>query len=420
VDEATKKIIYTLSSNPALNFLKKRNTLLEFDMLNLASIVFNVEKAYKMGKRIDRVTIPISAWTETGRDIDKIKILLQDLFLYVLLEDIEVDFDIVRPHRKSYAEEFKQCDNVCLFSGGVDSLSGLLTAKNRFSEVHGVSVIHGDQPWHSHILEKLNSGISKVEEIPIHTLYAPKMSSTGYSQLRGFLYALYGAIFVSLLKAENLIIAECGPTMYQPLFAPLDSTTMTTHPYVLKTAKEIIEIFLKRKINIIIPYENMTKSEVIIASPYKQFFKDTHSCITLRFGNNEGTCYGCVIRRLGFLVAGVEDTKYTYDPIGKEHKVDNLVSLLRFSYDVLFDYPHLPDYSKENIELYGKKDLFKRFALDNFVALYIYKNKYGKLNHHIETLYNEAMARMTVDRIEKRIFKVRSYTFKPNFKKFVG
>lgn len=214
------------------------------------------------------------------------------------------------------------------------------------------------------------------------------MGSMGYSQLRGLLYTLYGSIYVSLLNADNLVIGECGPTMYQPRFSPYDTVTMTTHPYVMQTAKKIIDILLKRDINIIIPYENMTKAEVIQASPYKEFYPYSHSCITTRFGNNEGNCYGCIIRRLGFLVAGIEDCKYLYDPIGNsKYNADNLASLLRFNYDFLFDFKEMPFYAKQTIESFDKQDLLFRFSLDTFSALYLYKSLKRRLNPYIETLY---------------------------------
>lgn len=251
----TKRIIYKISPNPALNILKKRNTLLEFDILNLASIVFNIEKAIKLGKQFDKVEIPISTYTDTDRDFDKISKLLHDLLVYILIEDIDIEFKIVRMknRRRGYLKEFPRCENVCLFSGGVDSLSGLLSSKQHFGEVYGVSVVHGDQTWGSHIINHLNKEILKIEDIPAYILFAPSMGRLGYSQLRGFLYALYGTVFVSLLNAKNLVIAECGPTMYQPHFSPYESVTMTTHPIVMNIVKQIIDILMKREINIILP-----------------------------------------------------------------------------------------------------------------------------------------------------------------------
>jgi 7-cyano-7-deazaguanine synthase in queuosine biosynthesis len=297
----------------------------------------------------------------------------------------------------------------------------LLNSKKYYGDVYGVYAAHGDLSWGSHIVNDLLNKIKKVEnDIDCSTLFAPEMGSRGYSQLRGFLYVLFGSIYVSLLNSKNLVIAECGATMYQPRFSPYDTVTMTTNPFVMKKAKEIVEILLKRKVNLVIPYENMTKSEVIISSPYKEFFKDSHSCISLRFGKNEGTCYGCVVRNLGFLVAGVEDTAYTHDPIGNpKYDVDNLSSLLSFSEDVLFNYENMPDYSKNNIANYNKKDLFKRFAIDNFAALHAYKNERGELNSYIQPIYKNALKKLGEEKFIKRIEKVRNNTFKPNFNKFV-
>jgi len=422
-DDEIKKIIGYTSPNPEMLILNKKDAYLEKDILTIASHVFNVEAAIKKGKKVDKVTIPISAQTDTGRDIEKITELLHDLFHYVLIEDIAVEFDVQFLTRKKRGRlpQMSSCRTVCLFSGGVDSLSALLNAKKYFGEIHAVSIIHGDQRRLSHIVDSLITDILKIEDITFHKLFAPPMGSQGYSQLRGFLYALYGAIYVSFLNADNLVIGECGPTMYQPRFAPYDTVTMTTHPFVMKIAKEIIDILLKRDVNLIIPYENMTKAEVIHASPYKKFYPFSHSCITSRFGNNEGTCYGCIIRRLGFLVAGIEDCKYTHDPIGNSNRdADNLASLLRFNYDFLFDYKNMPFYSKQTIEYYKKEDLFYRFSLDNFAAIHIYKMQKGKLNPYIETLYKEAIKRTGEEKLMKRVDKTRRAVFKPNFKKLVG
>lgn len=418
------KIIYRVSKNSAMRFLNSKDAYVEKDMYTLACVIFNIERAIKNGFKISSVRIPISYETYTGRDIDKIELLLNKLFKFVLIENIHVLMEQIdtKKNRRGTLPDIDNYDNICLFSGGIDSLSALLTSKKHFKDVHGVFASHIDQSWGVNIVNNLISEIQKVEDVDCSILYVPEMESRGYSQLRGFLYVLCGAIHVSLRNSKNLIIGECGPTMYQPRFAQLDTVTMTTHPYVMRIAKEIIEIFLKRKVNLILPHENMTKAEVIVASPYKKFFKDSHSCISLRFGRNDGNCYGCVVRRLGTLVAGVKDTKYQKNPLGTIHKntdVDNLSSLLSFSYDMLINYKSLPYFSKENIVYYNKKDLFKRFSLDNFSALYIYQNEIGKLNDYIYPIYKDLLSIIGEKKIKNRIEKVRNNVFKPNFNRRV-
>ncbi len=407
-----------------MRFLNSKDAYVEKDMYTLACVVFNVERAIKNGYKISSVQIPISYETATGRDIEKIEILLNKLFKFVLIENIHVAIEQIdtKKNRRGTLQKIENYDNICLFSGGIDSLSALLNSLKHFKNVHGVFASHIDQSWGVNIVNNLISEIQTVENVDCSIIYVPEIESRGYSQLRGFLYVLSGAIHVSLRNSKNLIIGECGPTMYQPRFAQFDTVTMTTHPYVMRIAKEIAEIFLKRKVNLILPHENLTKAEVIISSPYKKFFKDSHSCISLRFGTNDGNCYGCVVRRLGALVAGVKDTYYQKNPLGEIRKntdVDNLSSLLSFSYDMLTNYNSMPYFSKENIVDYNKKDLFKRFSLDNFSALYIYQNERGKLNKYIFPIYNELMSRIGEEKIKKRIEKVRNNTFKPNFEKFV-
>ncbi|MGI0134017.1 MAG: hypothetical protein ACREBW_03555, partial [Candidatus Micrarchaeaceae archaeon] len=57
--------------------------------------------------------------------------------------------------------------------------------------------------------------------------------------------------------------------MYQPKLAPFDTVTMTTHPFVLRKVKSVLRLILGRDVQLVLPYENMTKSEVVAASPLK-------------------------------------------------------------------------------------------------------------------------------------------------------
>jgi len=99
------------------------------------------------------------------------------------------------------------------------------------------------------------------------------MGSMGYSQLRGFLYILFAGAYANLCKADKILVTECGPTMYQPLFSPYDSITYTTHPYVLKAAKDVLDLLLDSKPKIIIPFEDLTKAEVISNSGITDYSK---------------------------------------------------------------------------------------------------------------------------------------------------
>ena len=216
---------------------------------------------------------------------------------------------------------------------------------------------------------------------------------------------MLAGLYASLVHSKKIIITECGPTMYQPRFAPMDEITFTTHPMVLNAVKNILSEFLGN-VKIILPFEDLTKSEVISNSPDKSIFNRTHSCITQRKRDHDGTCYGCVIRKLGAIVAGVKDVKYNYDVLSNDDSSKN--------YDTLFDF------TKENIVSYDKKELFERFALDNFTALYIYYEIFKKKkSSFVVDLYSRTLKKLGKATFERRIKNVRKEKIKPKFKRRV-
>ena len=66
--------------------------------------------------------------------------------------------------------------------------------------------------------------------------------------------------------------------------------------------KKIIQILTGKNVDLVIPFEDMTKAEVISISPYKEHLKDSHSCVSQLYRRPDGTCYGCVIRKLGMIL----------------------------------------------------------------------------------------------------------------------
>lgn len=186
------------SPNQAMNFLNDRDLWRERDILTVANVVFNLEKLIKSGQTTRKVIIPLSYETRSVVDLIKLKTELEDLILNILIEDVEVEFsrDTHSYRGKSKRTIFEHKDTICLFSGGVDSYSGLLNWAEKFGSVAGVTVIHGDQPWGSNIIDRITSELSPKYNISVYKMYAPKMMSKGYSQLRGFLYSLYAGIYL--------------------------------------------------------------------------------------------------------------------------------------------------------------------------------------------------------------------------------
>ncbi len=383
------------------------------DILSIGYSIFQLEKIIKE-RKITNVSI--------GRFLDsnsnELGKVLSELISYVLLEDVNIKFQ--ESKNRFYKREYKEKENkntnaLVLFSGGIDSLAGIYWAKNFFKNITGLFCAHSDQAWTIHTVNMINNNMLSDYDIDLKTIHVPRIKKGSYSQLRGFLYILSAGAWLDILNIDNLVLSECGPTMYQPRFGPYDSVTMTTHPVVVELAIRVLEIILGKKINIYLPFENMTKAEVMSSIPDDINITQTHSCITQRFGNHDGTCYGCVIRRLGSIVTNKKDAKYNCNPLINEGtNKDNLLSLLMFSQDLLLSYNKMPLYQIEKIEAYNKYDLFKRFALDNLSAVHLLKNKDTVLVKEVQKIYKDYIDRKGISELEQRINDVKSNNYQIN------
>ena len=212
------------------------------------------------------------------------------------------------------------------------------------------------------------------------------------------------------------MVTECGPTMYQPKFSPLDSITMTTHPFVVRTAARVARLLIQQEIQVITPFEDLTKAEVIALSPEKDGLKFTHSCISQRFGTHDGTCYGCIIRRLAAIAADVEDVKYNKNPISDgKARAGNLFALLNFCYGVLTNFDALEEYEIGTIKHYRKRDLFRRFALDNFAAIHQLLARNKRVIRPVREIYEDLSTKIGCRILEERLQELARPTIIPDF-----
>lgn len=196
--------------------------------------------------------------------------------------------------------------------------------------------------------------------------------------------------------------------MFQPRFSLLDSITMTTHPEVLRLARECLGILLMRSILLATPHANLTKAEVMLKCPDPNGLWKTHSCISQRFGDHDGTCYGCIVRRLASTAAGIRDTRYRRNPIWDEKaNGGNLLELLRFSTNVLANPKRLQDFQQRSIAQFKVRDLFQRFALDNLAAIHSIRARGGKLRGSIKQMLEEVDRKHGESILESRLTELR-------------
>jgi 7-cyano-7-deazaguanine synthase in queuosine biosynthesis len=388
----------------------------------IGSSVFETEQALHEGQ-IRKVVIPVYYSGELDYDLATISSLIHELLIFTLAEDIEVELKptkIASQINLDIVDSRRSVVNTCLFSGGTDSYSGVLLTQDALGELEGVFCAHSDQAKIIHIVAELQQRVLRRKGIDVIKVRVPSIGARGYAQVRGFLYLLTATAVAQKLGSDNIVVTECGPTMYQPRFSPLDSITMTTHPFVMRTAAQIARLFLRRELKVITPFEDLTKAEVIAVCPDKEGLKYTHSCITQRFGTHDGTCYGCVIRHLATIAAGVKDVKYNKNPISdSEAHAGNLYSLLTFCYEVLTSFNEMAEYETGTINTYGKYDLFRRFALDNFAAIQRLLTDNKRVVRPIREMYESLTQKLGTRIFEDRLTQLAYPTVVPNFQKQV-
>jgi hypothetical protein len=371
------------------------------------------------------VRFPVSSNIWDTRDV---KHLIREIFSYTTRCSISPQFETTLGETQT--KPLKKLKSVCLFSGGIDSLCGILSLPPDLKPTAGMFVHHAH-------LAGVVTEIEKRIRTRVYTV-SIQQSKTEIQQLRGFLYMCFGAILRKLTGNDSIVISETGPTMYQPKYLPTDQVTLTTNPLLVELTKGLVEQVSNTKLKVYEPFENMTKAEAMAACPDKSLLNETNSCLTSRFADTQfshcGRCLGCVIRRLSAIVAEVERVShsgYAWDvalmdvgekilaarplkqSIVKEGDMDNLLVLLRFARGMLAG--KLAACTRSTIEEYGKEELFTRFAKDIYGAVHLLSKQ--TRNKYIKKFYRESIRDrvVTTDQLEERISRVREGNLQPNF-----
>jgi len=346
--------------------------------------------------------------------------ILSELYEFLFSKSIDIEF--VKNPQKLFSNKNVELKDgyTCLFSGGMDSVNGILTSFAHFGKkTEGCFTNHPDLKTEP-LVRKLERKYLSKNHIKIFHIDSQR-HHRNLQKTRGFLYILNA----SSLQNRNIIVPECGVTMYQPQFTLLDNVTMTTHPEVLSHSTMLLEEVLGEKINLCTPNENLTKAEIASTCPDKSALLDSCSCQgTTSFCTSGephcGSCYACVIRRIGMIVAGLnENSGYRNDVLLKPNpssvQMDNVTAIAEFSAQYLRDPAKIRWYTKRIIEKYNKGELFRRFAEDFFAALYILR-KDGKLSSRfLNKRLDDANSFIAAEALQSRIEEVRSAEHKPIF-----
>lgn len=424
-------------SRVSVNFgiLKPYVSSLELDLGYIASGLFACEGLLR-GK-VAKLDGSVSFLVENNvlRDAN-VKSLLEDILSLTLkvrpeVRIIKVTRKRPRPPEKHVTKKYG-CSS--LFSGGIDSLSGITQANERLGPTAGLFVSH-DSTMGKRV-DFVRTHLLKGRKIPVCQVTIQRGHS-GLQQLRGLVYLVFGAITARLLNTNKVVVSETGQTMYLPQFTALDEVTLTTHPTLIKMVKSLVREAYNSDFEFYEPFADLTKAEVVSVCELKDAIPQTNSCITTRFANHPiaqqcGYCYGCIVRRLSCIVAGVIDGRYAKDVLtsgvgdataaawrGKTIQVSDLADLqiiARFARDIIED--KIDDVSRFKIESFSKQEVYRRFALDILSSLYLLydKTKDGH-NSWVRKFYRECKkdGTITTEVAENRIAEVREQKFKPDF-----
>lgn len=326
-------------------------------------------------------------------------------------------------------------DTATLFSGGTDSLCGVLETKAHGWSPLGVSVRHSGGTTAR--VSKLRDSVLSGASIPVVGFGINTEGGWRLQQLRGVLYTVAAGVVASQTETRRIVISESGPTMVLPRIGPLDDVTLTTHPYLLRLTLDLLKAQYGKPFTLIEPYAHLTKAESLASCRAKDAVPSTHSCSNTRFAsrgdmvNHCGVCFGCVIRRLSCKVAGIEDTSYAADPLTQslshlgtgfrkrqkvsEDKLAEIMDVLVFARRVMEG--KLPPSVQQDLEAYGVTNLFARFAMDILSGLDLLGRRESIHNEWVSKFYQECVRDEVVTRemVDSRVADVRGGKFQPSF-----
>jgi len=178
--------------------------------------------------------------------------------------------------------------------------------------------------------------------------------------------------------------------MFIPPMTPLDEVTLTTNPVVLALAQRLVRNSLEWNLRIHTPFRDLTKAESIAWIRRDPALIETNSCARPQFASHPhphcGSCFGCLVRRVSFLVAGARDVAHRSDPLFSRfawpgdspddghgtvsaEQMADVLAVLSFCREVMLDRVHPA--AREQMATYHVEPLFRRFSLDFLTALHL-------------------------------------------------
>jgi len=295
-------------------------TPLSMDVMYFTSIIYALDKLIPRKEAVDNwsrnidVTIPVN-------DVDvwsNAKLELQNALNFLTSDNWILSFSKVkRPYfqnKKNKLPLNASVDNICLFSGGLDSLAGgvnLADEKDNILFISHVDGIGASKTLQEPLIDRIKETYSgkKIEQSVFHVFQNESKEDSTRSRSLMFLgFALFHAMNLGVNK---IIAPENGVISINLPLTPsrtCSNSTKTMHPYFLKQFQNALNL-MSINIEIENPYLLKTKGEMLVENRNTTLIQElatqTLSCSHggghthgwYRHRLNCGYCIPCTIRR---------------------------------------------------------------------------------------------------------------------------
>ncbi|MCA8972766.1 MAG: 7-cyano-7-deazaguanine synthase, partial [Planctomycetes bacterium] len=222
-----------------------------------------------------------------------------------------------------------RADEVVLFSGGLDSLTGAFESLTSDPAKTILLVTHRSGSKTTGVQTDLAQELQK--KFPGQVLWVPVLgtlvnrearASETTQRSRSFLYAALGYGAASLVGTSRILFYENGIVSANlPINHEVVGTmaTRTTHSLFFQHMERLLSAIDQKAVAISNPYQSLTKAEVVerlVRLGGAELIGQTNSCSSVRPRTTEhphcGCCSQCLDRRFAILAAGAE----AHDPAG--------------------------------------------------------------------------------------------------------
>jgi hypothetical protein len=314
------------------------------DLLEIATYVFSADKAISRGKRTD---LNYVGWARTF----KFHIPVRDVFFWnnpnmlsalsSALKFISGDNEFVFTFTKSKLKTINQPslfsndillynnnsnNRIILFSGGLDSLAGVIESLNMdhnlfvylVSHKSNHKVIKTQKILVDYLKQKYTS---RINEFNFDCHFKHYREEEGTQRSRMFLFSAIAFAICSSYKKDDFYIYENGITSIN---LPKQGDVMnarasrTTHPKTIFLLNEFYKYFGQRY-SILTPYINKTKKdviEIIKNNNESSIISSSISCSTVRdsrIHSHCGICSQCIDRRFAVFALDLEEYDEVYE-----------------------------------------------------------------------------------------------------------